>query len=259
MKIGFIIPSTSNKRNWINVKESYLYKHTMKSFLLTYDKEHEYTFYIGIDRGDSVYDSSETKEYMENFCSLMKGMDIQFIYMDGVKKGHLTVMWNKLFTTAYDDNCDYFFQCGDDIEFKTGGWINKCIEKQLQHNNVGVTGPIDMNNTRLLTQSFVSRKHMDMFGYYFPPEIINWFCDDWINEVYIAIQKFYPLKTHVCINVGGDPRYDINNDIYNNQRDFNNKFNIMRNNCTTIVKRDVLKISSKNKQETFNSTQSSKV
>ena len=28
-------------------------------------------------------------------------------------------MWNVLFKQAYDDGCDYFYQCGDDIEFKT--------------------------------------------------------------------------------------------------------------------------------------------
>ena len=29
--------------------------------------------------------------------------------MDGIAKGHLTVMWNRLFKKALDDNCDYFF------------------------------------------------------------------------------------------------------------------------------------------------------
>ena len=44
MKIGIIIPSTSNGRNWISYKESYLFKHTLKTFLLTYNNEHEYIF-----------------------------------------------------------------------------------------------------------------------------------------------------------------------------------------------------------------------
>ena len=45
----------------MKIEESYLYKHTLKSFLLTYDKEHEYTFYIGIDRYDPVYDNEDNK------------------------------------------------------------------------------------------------------------------------------------------------------------------------------------------------------
>ena len=55
-KIGILIPSTSRNRNWSSWKETYLYSLTLKSFLLTYDKEHTYTFYIGIDRGDLIYD-----------------------------------------------------------------------------------------------------------------------------------------------------------------------------------------------------------
>ena len=61
MKLGLLIPSTSKNRNWMKIEESYLYKHTLKSFLLTYDKEHEYTFYIGIDRYDPVYDNEDNK------------------------------------------------------------------------------------------------------------------------------------------------------------------------------------------------------
>jgi hypothetical protein len=46
MKIGLLIPSTSNNRPWTSIKESYLYHLTFKTFLLTQDLEHEYVFYI---------------------------------------------------------------------------------------------------------------------------------------------------------------------------------------------------------------------
>ena len=39
--------------------------------------------------------------------------------MEKVEKGHLTVMWNILYDNALQQNYDYFFQCGDDIEFNT--------------------------------------------------------------------------------------------------------------------------------------------
>jgi hypothetical protein len=244
MKIGILIPSTSKNRDWKTMEESYLYKHTLKSFLLTYDKEHTYVFYIGIDRNDKVYDNEDNKNKLNRFCSIMKNTSIEFHYMDNVAKGHLTVMWNQLFKTAYSDGCEYFFQCGDDIEFKTNGWINECI-RTLQHSNgIGMTGPIN-NNTRILTQSFVSRKHMDLFGYYFPPEIVNWFCDDWINDVYRGIQHFYPLNNHVCLNVGGEPRYAINNQQYQSQLEFSQKFGHMRTRCANIVKRDLERITSR--------------
>lgn len=244
MKIGMLIPSTSKGRNWTTIQESYLFKHTLKSFLLTYDKSHKYTFYIGIDRDDRIYDNKINIDYFIKFAKVMINIDINFVYMDNIPKGHLTVMWNKLFKIAYDDECEYFFQCGDDIEFKTNGWVEDCISKLQENNNIGLVGPVN-NNPRILTQSFVSKKHMELFGYYFPPEIINWFCDDWINEVYRSINKFFPLENHLCINVGGTPRYNVNNKICNNNNEFNIENNKMRNICTNIVKRDVLKASSK--------------
>jgi len=250
MKIGIIIPSTSNGRNWISYKESYLFKHTLKTFLLTYNNEHEYIFYIGIDKGDKVYDNEYVKYEIDRFISIMKNVSIKFIYMEGMKKGHLTVMWNKLADIAYKEGCEYFFQCGDDIEFKTKGWINDCIAVLKKTNGIGLVGPIN-DNPRILTQSFVSRKHLEVFGYYFPSEIINWFCDDWINEVYKACRHFFPLTNHLCVNIGGTPRYFINNDpkfisdrTSNkwNEETFRNKFMTLQIDANKIIERDIKKI-----------------
>jgi len=239
-KIAILIPSTSNGRNWSNYKDSYLYEKTIRSFLLTYDKEHQYNFYIGIDEGDTIYDNLIVKRDIIRFVSVMKNLKIEFVYMTGIAKGHLTIMWNRLFTKAYDDGYDYFFQCGDDIEFKTAGWVNACIDALSKSNDVGVAGPMN-NNMRILTQTFVSRKHMFLFGYYFPPEIINWCCDDWINDVYKGIGAFYPLTEHYCVNVGGDPRYEINNDP---GMKYNLHQNVLklREQCAKIVDRDIQRI-----------------
>ena len=191
MKIGILIPSTSKGREWNSYKETYLYYLTLKTFLITYDQEHTYNFYIGIDKNDKIYDNEKEKGQLKRFISIMKNVDIEFMYMDGIEKGHLTIMWNRLFKKAYDDNCDYFFQCGDDIDFKTKGWVNACIETLKKSNGIGMVGPMN-NNAFILTQSFVSRKHMELFGFYFPEEIINWYCDDWINDVYKNINAFFP-------------------------------------------------------------------
>jgi len=239
MKIGLLIPTTSNKRNWKDVKESYLFLYTIKSFFSTYDKENDYVFYIGVDRGDKIFDNKESQEYLINFFGLFKNISIDFTYMDNIVKGHLTVMWTRLFKKAYNDNCDYFFQCGDDIIFATKGWTNACINKLKENNDIGVSGPVT-NNPRILTQSMISRKHMEIFGYYFPEEIINWFCDDWINEVYKSINKLFFIKDHYCNNAGGKPRYQINNSRPGQWADTSDR--MMREICTNIVKRDVEKI-----------------
>ena len=57
-------------------------------------------------------------------------------------------------------------------------------ERKLEeNNNIGLTGPIN-NNSSILTQAFVSRRHMLIFGWFFPEEIKNWYCDDWYNIIY---------------------------------------------------------------------------
>ena len=82
-----------------------------------------------------------------------------------------------------------------------------------------MTGPLDYDrwhsgpNSRpggfrfIQTQSFVSRKHMEIFGFYFPPEIKNWYCDDWMTNVY-SPKYFYMIHCFVK-NAGGTPRYEV--------------------------------------------------
>ena len=216
-KIAFLIITTSNKRDtWVNIKDSYLYNITLKSSLLTIDKNkdkyNKYIYYIGIDKDDRIFDKIHEQSELIKFKNVFKNIDFKFIIYDNKKipKGQCTTMWNVLFKQAYDDGCDYFYQCGDDIEFKTKGWINDSINMLKSKNDIGLTGPIN-NNNRILTQSFVSRKHMEIFGWYFPEEIKNWCCDDWYNMVYHPTY-LYPLRNHFAVNMGGAPRYDINND-----------------------------------------------
>tara|TARA_B110000503_G_C7102085_1_gene394270 strand:- start:538 stop:1263 length:726 start_codon:yes stop_codon:yes gene_type:complete len=230
-KVAILIPSTSHGRdNWKTWKDSYLYTVTIRSFLQTYDKDlYKYRFFIGIDKGDRIYDTHICRDELSRFLSVMKNVEIEFMYMNDVNKGHLTVMWNKLYDKSLNDNYDYFVQCGDDIEFKTKGWMKDAITSLQSTNDIGAVGPLN-NNPRILTQTIVSRKHKELFGYYFPPEILNWFCDDWINEVYKELKYFYPMKNHFCINMGGKPRYTVNGG------DSNMK---VRQLCTELVKRDV--------------------
>jgi len=87
------------------------------------------------------------------------------------------------------------------------GWIEESIKTLQENGNIGMTGPKNTNgNTRILTQCLVHRKHIDIFGFFFPEEIKNWYCDDWINDIYprIRIPEMY-----TCFNSGGEPRYTI--------------------------------------------------
>ena len=241
-KIALLIPTTCKGRDgWATIKDTYLYNLTLKTFLLTQSKEHEYIFYIGIDADDRIFSKQSSKEEILKFKKVFKNVDFQFIHMNNVKKGHLTKMWNILFKKAYDEGCQYFFQCGDDINFKTKNWINDGIKVLKAHNNIGITGPIN-NNPRILTQAMVSRNHMEIFGWFFPEEIINWCCDDWYNWVYQP-NNFYPLCNHFCSNDGGSPRYDVNNNNnFNGPMGMNFKRNIDK------LRNDTAKLAEKHKK-----------
>lgn len=241
-KVALLIPCTSKGRSWKNIQETYLINYSIKTFLLTQNKEHFYTFYIGYDLNDHIFDNKENHKYISRYSQVFRNIKFTFIPMIDVQKGHLTKMWNILFDVAYKDGNEYFFQCGDDIFFTTKNWVNDCISTLKQHKNIGLSGPMN-NNSRILTQAFVSRLHMDIFGYFFPEEIINWCCDDWYNEVYKP-NYFYPLTNHFCSNQGGPPRYyiDNNKDFLKDKNSSNLNIIELREKTMKIVTRDKRKI-----------------
>lgn len=207
MKIGILVPCTSNGRDWATMRDTYLFHYTLKTFIASCCSGHEYVFYIGYDMCDPIFSKESEREYLRIFEKIYP-ITFRFIELYD-PPGYLTKMWNMLFSIAYEEGCDYFYQCGDDIWFRTRGWVTRCIETLEEHDNIGLTGP-DNQNGRILTQAFVSRKHMDIFGEFFPESIVNWGCDDWYNWVYE--DYLYPLKGHICTNEGGNPRYVINDD-----------------------------------------------
>ncbi len=214
-KIAILIPTTSNGRSqWKTIQHTYLYRLTLTTFINTANLEHKYTFYIGVDPDDRIFANPQQVGRLKD---VFKGVEFKFIRFQNVQKGHLTKMWNILFKQAYNDDCEYFFQCGDDINFKTKDWINPCITALQENNNIGISGPCSQNPD-ILTQVMVSRKHMEIFGWFFPEEIVNWFCDDWYCSLY-KLDHFFPLLNHHCINEGGEERYII----ANNKRLDNNK------------------------------------
>ncbi len=231
-KIGLLIPCTSKNRNtWNKMEDTYLMTHSIETFLKTYSEEHEYIFYIGYDTDDRIYANKDEQDKIKVVFEKYDNIDIQYIPLINIEKGFLTKMWNLLFKKAYEDGCDYFYQCGDDICFKTEGWVNDCIKTLIKNKNIGLTGPIN-NNSAILTQAFVSRRHMLIFGWFFPEEIKNWYCDDWYNIIYKP-HHFFPLTKHVCLNNGGEPRYNIVN--IKNSVIVTNKYKRMCNNHKIVI------------------------
>jgi hypothetical protein len=205
MKVGIVIPSTTRGRNWFFAASSYLYD-TLTSIKATADPEFEYVVYVGYDTHDVFYEKPRNQN-----AFLDIGLPVLFVPFSDIPLGHLTKRWNVLAQQAYDDGCDYLYQCGDDILFDTPGWVGESVRTLERQDNIGVTGPANTNgNISILTQTFVHRTHLDIFGFYFPEEIINWHCDNWINGVYGGATRLPSQFT--CKNAGGKERYEIVND-----------------------------------------------
>ena len=75
---------------------------------------------------------------------------------------------------------------------------------------------------------------MEIFGFFFPEEIKNWYCDDWITNIYYP-NYFYKLE-HFHFNQGGEPRYVIEGELNENDP--------IKQKCDQLIKRD--------KKEIFN-------
>lgn len=200
-KIAFLVPSSSKNKTWSTYPDTYLHKHLLNSVFKTKDDNFDYVFYLGFDNTDTVYTSEKVLEDIIEECE-QKKFSVHIKIYEDVNPGHLTKMWNMLFDMAYKDGCDYFIQCGDDIEFLDIGWVAGSVEILKSKNNLGMIGPSDVDYPRILTQTMVSRKHMEIFGYYFPEKIKNWYCDDWINFVYRNTELAHLHKGR-CINHGG--------------------------------------------------------
>jgi hypothetical protein len=199
MKIALLIPICSRNRNY--TIQSYPLKDL---FIKTFDfpSPHEYKIFLGADHDDPFYLNSSVQQ---DILSLYKNVSLNF-YTD--TKHNPVRVWNHLAKMAYDEGYDYFYQLGDDIKILTPGSIPLFIEELKKLNNVGVVGPMDLNNKSLLTQSFVHRSHFETFGFYYPHEFKNWYCDNWIQEVYKP-NRSIKLENVQVKNDGHTPRYEV--------------------------------------------------
>jgi hypothetical protein len=214
-EIAILIPVCSRNQNYQTLKDTTLYKKALPSLKGSKENKYNYTLFIGIDDDDTFYIS-----VMDDLKILVEenGFQLKILILTGCKNAPATA-WNCLAKEAYsNDKYEYFFQVGDDVELISKNWTSRFIEKLKQNNNLGVVGPINIpnynqrfkNNTKyVIENTFVHRTHLDIFQYYFHPNIKNWFCDDWITDIYKEFLS-YMFKDIVCINNVRDVRYNIN-------------------------------------------------
>ena len=180
MKIGVLIPVCSRKQTWTAYEECYLHTALMPSFEATKSEGYEYVFYIGVDDDDMFF-----LEHADKIPGTV-------VVLRDCRHAPARA-WNRLFQRAYEDGCTYFFQLADDVVLETPSWTERFIAKLQENDDKGVVGPCHLENYEgrkragkpfVLENAFVHRTHYDIFQTFYPEEIQNWYCDDWITQVY---------------------------------------------------------------------------
>lgn len=192
-KVGIIVPTTTKGKKFNTILDSPIVNVLFRSFIETVDNKPGLScvFYIGYDYNDPLFSKDETIFILTKFLSgLNNELLCKFVkFPENIKPGHLTRMWNILYDEAYNDNCDYMYQCGDDIEFLTKDWLLPSINLLRNNNDIGMSGPV-CDHPYILTQALFSRKHKDILGRFLEEDIKNWFLDDYYNLLYTPNNVF---------------------------------------------------------------------
>lgn len=144
--------------------------------------------------GDAFYDSERSEAIMREWlgANLVAALQRQ-----GVTARHALLkfpnvlrkpgpVFNFMMAAAAEDGADYLYRVNDDTQF-VDAWVDLAVGTLRSYSppNVGVVGPIcHEGNTRIITHDFVHRTHLQIFEFYYPPILSDWWMDDWITHVY---------------------------------------------------------------------------
>lgn len=183
------------------VEETYLLEYLLKTLEETVTDEekrnYDVTVYVYYD-DDDVFWKEKHK--------LVKSKSFKITF-DSTKRSD-RIPWNEVTKRAYDEGVEYIFRTNDDVQLRSKGWITMAVAKLRNLHNVGVVGPLTLKgNTNILTLDFTHRTHIDIFGTYYPPEMKNWYVDNFITFVYN--NRLVVLKEWDALHLVKPTRYSI--------------------------------------------------
>jgi hypothetical protein len=206
MTLAILIPLCSNNQKWKSIDQTDFVEMFLNSWFVTHTVK-DTKFYLGYDENDEFFkDNIEDlkKRYPPNFFNIIE--------LPKTCNGNPCKAWNILYEEALKDKenqNEYFYQVGSDIFHTIKGWdqylINVLCTRNAMGDGVGIAGGVDkpfwlervrINQNAILENCMVTRKHYEKFGWFFPPEVKNWFSDDLITRIYLNVDKAF-----VCPNI----------------------------------------------------------
>jgi hypothetical protein len=211
--VCILIPITSQKQTWIRIEDTFLIRFCLSSLMDTLELSKYYYFvYAGYDVGDPFFDNKDIIQDLRDWNNdNLPNVTMKFLSFENSLKKPGPIM-NFLSAAAYTDGCDFLYRINDDTQFKSSFWTSNFIStlQEFDPPYLGVVGPTCYEgNTEILTHDFVHRTHIHIFGTHYPPELTDWWLDDWISLIYgpnNTMKVANVVVTHHTLST----RYDVN-------------------------------------------------
>jgi hypothetical protein len=215
--------AASTTRRIVNPSTSKLalFTYLLPSLIRTIDCGFRYEYTLGYDKGDPFYDSEEGMAQVEAwFEAHIRGpleKNSIIISLRKVKVNNTLKKPGPVFLemarSAYSGGADYMYRVNDDTEM-LGNWPIAFVKalSSVEPKNLAVVGPTcNQGNQKILTHDFVARQHMEVFDMnYYPPELTDWWMDDWISFVYGKKRTFKAAQVKVIHHTGAHgQRYEV--------------------------------------------------
>tara|TARA_R100001463_G_scaffold17150_1_gene44165 strand:+ start:143 stop:877 length:735 start_codon:yes stop_codon:yes gene_type:complete len=203
---AFLVPSTTRFRDWETIEETYLYSVLLRT-LDAHTPPVDISVYVGYDEDDPIYSKEEERLKLNAIFMKFKIVWIEFKR----DPGNVVAVWNGLMKVAMKHGFYWFKILGDDIRLPNDpSWLRVFQKAIVKNNYIGWSAGYS-NNDNIATQFLIHRNHWATFEFVFPPLLKNWYCDDWMNQIYPEKFKTW-RKDYPLLNVGGQPRYNPRND-----------------------------------------------
>lgn len=198
---AFLVPTTSRNREWKDISETYLNDILFRTMDQT-NMGVDITVFVGYDEDDPIFSDREQQLQMN---AIYMSFNIIWCPMKP-DPGNVVKIWNELATIARQHKFMWYMVLGDDIRLpRDGGWL-RLFQKQIKKNGYLGWAAGWSNNDQIATQFLIHDTHLSIFEFVYPPQLKNWYCDNWMFEVYP--KKFrYWRRDYPLLNVGGHPRY----------------------------------------------------
>ncbi len=197
--IAFPLSVTSQKITVSHFKNLPLFRHALPTILSSIELDrYDYRVDIAVDSNDKWYDNSDNIRQMTFWWIHMHQISwptydcytpLVFTVFNNTRNRNTWAV-NYVTEIEYHLGYDAFYRINDDTSLYNDQWSTKffdIMDKMQPMKGVGVTGPYDaFHRGKFLTHSFVTRKHVEIFGTHFNYLYGNWYSDNWIQEIYSA-------------------------------------------------------------------------